>query len=183
MHVRFALILPVLLAASVAVAVAGDTPGSRDALPPQCDTFTWDVTNELAALQSPSLASVAGNGNNVETPRIGLRIRHDVRLHPQAEVTLAADPGRAHSGDAAAGLLVFQVPEDGRYRVSLTTGHWVDVIDGGQVVSSLDHHGQRGCPLLRKVVEFDLAGGHDLLLQIVGGAGSETGLLVTPADP
>lgn len=180
MPARFTLILLALLMAPAAV---GEAPADVDPLPPGCDTFTWDVTNELVALRSHSSAGVAGNGSSVETLRIEPGTRYDVRLHPRAQVALAADPGKKQPADTAAGLLVFQVPADGRYRVSLTTGHWVDVIDGAQVVNSLDHHGQRGCPLLRKAVEFDLAGGRDLLLQIVGGAGGETGVLVTPADP
>ena len=138
MHARPALILSALLAA--AAAVAADDP--TGALPPGCDTFTWDVASELAALQQPGVAAVAGNGGDVETPRVEPGTRYEVRLHPQAGVEFVLTPGRDPDAGSMAGLLAFQVPEDGRYRVSLTTGHWVDVIDGGRVVASLDHQGQ-----------------------------------------
>lgn len=179
MPARFAVMLLVLLPACVAL--AGEAAGARDPVPPGCDAFTWDVADELAALPVPGAAGVAGNGGDVAPTRIATGTRADIRLHPRNEVSLAAEPGKAQPGDAMAGLMVFQVPVDGRYRVSLATGHWVDVIDRGRVVASLDHRGQRGCPLLRKVVEFELEAGRDLLLQVVGGAGSGTAVLVTPA--
>lgn|SRR5690606_35958257 len=176
MHVRLALVLPVLLAACSAV--AGDAPA---AFPPECGRFTRDVTNELAALRLPSIAVVAGRGDDAGATRIEPGTRHDIRLHPQRGVTLATAPGKAVPDHAMAGLLVFRVPEDGRYRVSLTTAHWVDVVDGGRVLASLDHEGRRGCPLLRKVVEFELAAGRDLVLQLVGPAADETGVVITAA--
>lgn len=179
MPVRPALLLSVLLAASAAV--AADAPAAADALPPECGTFAWDVSKELAVLRLPSTAGVAGTGGDAGAVRIGLDTRYDMRLHPEAGVTLAARPAKAPADDAAAGLLVFQVPVDGRYRVSLTTAHWVDVVDGGEIVASTGHEGRRGCPLLRKVVEFDLAAGRDLVLQVLGGVGSETGVLITAA--
>ena len=173
MHARLVLLLPVLFAAT---AIAADEP----ALPPGCSTFTWDVSNELAVLQSPATAGVAGRGGE-DKVRIELDRRYDVRLYPQSEVMLAAPPAKPMLDDAAtAGLLVFTVPADGRYRVSITTGHWIDVVDAGQVVASLDFQGRRGCPLVRKIVEFELEAGRELVLQFAGGSVDEAGVVITP---
>lgn len=180
MKARFALFLPVLLASATVAAAAGRAE-TADALPPACGTFALDVSDELAALGLPSTMVVAARDGASGDARIEPGRRYDVRLHPEAEVTLAAVPSRAPTADTVAGLLVFQVPVDGRYRVSLTTAHWIDVVDGGDVVVSTGHEGRRGCPLLRKVVEFDLAAGRDLVLQVLGDAGTGTGVLVTPA--
>lgn len=178
MDVRLALLLPALLAASAAV--AGDAQPAADALPPECSTFTWDVSDELAALRSPSTAGEAGRGGDSGAVRIEPGRRYDMRLHPQAEVALAARPAKPMLDDAAtAGLLTFTVPEDGRYRVSITTGHWIDVVDAGQVVPSLDFQGRRGCPLVHKIVEFELQAGRDLVLQFAGGAVDEAGVVIT----
>ncbi len=191
MRVRFALILSALFVASaasaesaaVAAAVAADAPAAADALPPECGTFAWDVSNELAVLQSPSTAGVAGTGGDAGAVRIGLGTRYDMRLHPQSEVTLAARPAKPMLDDGAmAGLLAFTVPADGRYRVSITTGHWIDVVDAGEVVTSVDFQGRRGCPLVHKIVEFDLRAGRELVLQFAGGSADETGLVITPVS-
>lgn len=176
---RSVLILSVLLAALIpsAAFAASDPPAGA----PGCEGFTRDVGNELALLGQPGTAVVAGDGGEARPTRIAPGRRYDVRLHPVAGVTLAAAPGKAQPDDAAAGLLSFQVPTAGRYRVALTTGHWVDVIEGAEVLPSLDHEGRRGCPLLRKVVELDLPAQRELVVQVIGGAGAEAGLLVTPA--
>lgn len=180
MHARLALLLPALLAASAAVAGDG-APAAADALPPECSTFTWDVSNELAALQSPATALEAGRGGDAAVARIEIGRRYDARLLPQGEVTLAARPAKPMLDDAAmAGLLAFTVPADGRYRVSITTGHWIDVVDGGEVVASLDFQGRRGCPLVHKIVEFELRAGRDLVLQFAGGSAEEAGVVITP---
>lgn len=179
MPARFALILSALLMAPAAV--AGQAPAAADPLSPGCDTFSWDVSNELATLQSPSTAGVAGKGGDAAEARIELGRRYDVQLHPQSEVTLAARPHKPMLDDAAtAGLLTFSVPEDGRYRVAITTGHWIDVVDAGEVVASEDFQGRRGCPLVHKIVQFELAAGRDLVLQFAGGSVAEAGVTITP---
>lgn len=178
MSLRLALVLSAALAASPAA--FGAAPAGADALPPECGTFTWDVSSELAALQSPSTAGVAGKGGDAGEVRIEPGIRYDLRLHPQGEVRLAARPAKPMLDDAAtAGLLHFQVPEDGRYRVSITTGHWIDVVEAGEVVASLDFQGRRGCPLVHKIVEFELKAGRDLVLQFAGGSVDEAGVVIT----
>jgi len=150
--------------------------------PPGCETFTWDVSRELAVLQTPSTAIEAGT-NPDHITRIELGKRYQARLHPQAEVTLAARPGKPMLDDGAkAGMLTFQVPHDGRYRAAITSGHWIDMVDAGQIVRSLDFQGHRGCPLVHKIVEYELRAGRDLVLQFAGGHAPEVGVVMTEVD-
>lgn len=87
MRVRFALILSALFVASaasaesaaVAAAVAADAPAAADALPPECGTFAWDVSKELAVLRSPSTAGVAGTGGDAARAH---RTGHPLRRAP-----------------------------------------------------------------------------------------------------
>ncbi|KLJ00396.1 hypothetical protein WQ56_09490 [Luteimonas sp. FCS-9] len=156
---------------------AGPAPAA--ALPAGCDTFHWDVAQELSLLQTPPAAVVAGTGGEATT-RIEPGTFYRAALHPQAEVALAAPPGKPMlDDDAMAGLLTFRVPADGRYRVSITTGHWIDVVDDGAIVASLDFQGRRGCPLAHKIVEFELRDGRDLVLQFAGGDAPVSGVAVT----
>lgn len=146
--------------------------------PAGCDSFTWDVARELALLQTDATRLAGGNGR--EVVRIVPGHLYRVTLHPQADVDLAARPGKPMlDDDAMAGLLTFQVPVDGRYRVAITTGHWIDVVDAGRIVASLDFQGRRGCPLVHKIVEFELAAGRDLVLQFAGGHDAEAGVAIT----
>lgn len=159
---------------------ANASDDSEQTLPESCRTFTWDVSKELAALQTTSNAIVASDGMSSSLIRIEPGTFYKAALHPQSAVTLASRPGKPMlDDDAMAGLLTFQVPADGRYRVSITTGHWIDVVDGGQIVSSLDFQGRRGCPLVHKIVEFELSAGRDLTLQFAGGSAPESGVVIT----
>ncbi len=172
-------LLVVLLAAAPALP-GHAAPSAPLALPTGCDTFSWDVSRELAALSGTPEPVSAGAGGVDGGPRIALETLYQVRLLPQAEVTLAARPGKPMlDDDARAGLLMFQVPADGRYRVSITTGHWIDVVDDGRIIASLDFQGRRGCALVHKIVEFQLPAGRDLVLQFAGGAAEASGVVIT----
>ena len=82
------------------------------------------------------------------------------KLAIQSTVIFVAKPGKPTPGDGAyAGLVRFRVAKAGRYRVSISGGHWIEVVDGTQVVSSRDFQGQHGCQRLHKIVEFDLPAG------------------------
>ncbi len=152
--------------------------------PGGCDGFAWDMSRELTVLSGDPVAIGSGDGRADNIVRIAPETLYRTRLSPQAQVTLAAQPGKPMlDDDAFAGLLTFQVPGDGRYRVSITSGHWIDVVDAGQIVSSLDFQGRRGCPLVHKIVEFQLPAGRDLQLQFAGGAAEEVGVVITAVTP
>jgi len=165
---------PCLLLCGLGIAAATE-------IPPGCDTFTWDVSRELAALQTPSIEITAGRGVD-DIVRIDLDTRYQVHLVAQFEVTFAARPGKPMlDGDARSGLLTFQVPADGHYRAAITSGHWIDMVDDGEVVSTVDFQGRHSCPLVHKIVEFDLRAGRDLILQFAGGNADEVGVVITAA--
>lgn len=153
---------------------------AEPALPAGCDGFAWDVRQELAVLRSPGHPVEAARMPQAAQPPIALGLRHDLSLHPQREVSLAARPGKPMlEDDATAGMVALRVPVDGRYRISLTSAHWLDVVDAGKVLPSVDFQGRRGCPLVHKIVEFDLPAGRDLLLQLSGGDAAVAGIAVT----
>jgi len=152
-------------------------------LPPGCETFTWDVTRELTALQTPATPISAGTGGS-NVVRIELGTHYKARLNPQSDVTFAATPGKPMlDDDAFAGMLTFQVPADGRYRAAITSGHWIDMVDGGSIVPTVDFQGRHACPLVHKIVQFDLDAGRDLVLQFAAGSASEVGVVIAPAPP
>lgn len=171
--------LPILLAALLFLAPASCVAAEL-ALPAGCEGFAWDVRTELAVLQAPGVLLEAARMPQAAQAPITLGRRHDLSLHPQREVSLAARPGKPMlEDDATAGMVALRVPVDGRYRISLTSAHWLDVVDAGKVLPSVDFQGRRGCPLVHKIVEFDLPAGRDLLLQLSGGDAAVAGVVVT----
>ena len=95
-------------------------------------------------------------------------------------MTFAAGPAKLNGAPSSqAGLVRFRVKKAGRYRVSITSGHWVDVVDGAQLVPSVDFQGHVGCERPRKIVEYELPAGRDLTLQLSGSSDSPVVVAIT----
>ena len=133
-----------------------------------CTQFKWDVTHELAVMkQSPQPLVAALRAGKV--PQLELDKLYVLKLASQANVTFVTKPAKAAPDDGGqAGLARFRTTKAGRYRVSLTSAHWLDVLDGEKAIASRDFQGQRGCDRPRKIVEFELPAEHEFTLQFSG---------------
>lgn len=145
-----------------------------------CTRFTWDVTHELAVMKQTPQQIVAAAKSSSETPTLQLDKLYEVKLVDQSTVTFAVTPGKPTLPDGTrGGLLRFSSEVAGRYRVSMTSGHWIDVVDGQTLIKSRDFQGARGCERPRKIVEFDLPAGRPLMLQLSGASDSPVTLAIT----
>lgn len=150
---------------------------ARAADPDPCTHFKWDVMHERVVMQATPLVVMAAAKPADETPQLQLDKLYELRLSPQSGVTFAGPPGKASSAyNAYAGLALFRSDKAGRYRVAMTTPHWVDFVDGKKVIASIDFNGVHDCERPRKVVEFDLPARRDLTLQL--SAASEKTVLI-----
>jgi hypothetical protein len=162
---------------------AGQEPATEELSKGGCESFTWDVSHELAVLEKPAKPVTAATDAKKAAP-LDLDQRYAVKLAPQGSVRFAAKPSKpAVAEGSQGGVLSFHTPKAGRYRVSLTTGHWLDVVDGGNFVVSREFQGQRGCEKVHKIVEFELSGNKDFLLQLSGGTELNVGIAITPVKP
>ena len=76
--------------------------------------------------------------------------------------------GRRRSPSAFAGHFVLAAPaKPGVYRVTISSGGWVDVLDGGAYLHPKAFSGAKGCEGARKSVKFDLPS-RPLALQFSG---------------
>ncbi len=178
---RFAaapLLLALSIAALSATAFAQDSSDKAEKTG-GCSAFTWNVSHELEVLAQPAQPLAAARDTK-KPVRIDLDKHYALKLAPQSEVKYAAKVGKPTLEDGAqGGLVTVHVTSPGRYRVSITTGHWLDLIDGGNLVVSRDFQGQRGCEKVHKIVEFELAGNRDFVLQLSGGTDATVGVAVT----
>lgn len=165
------MLLACLLFASV-VAVA-HTDGD-------CAAFSWDVSRELTVMRSPAQSVSETDAASGNAKALHLDVHYTVHLAPQPGVKFVSAPDRAARSEAPrAAVLHFEVPTAGRYRVSISTRHWIDVIDSGRSLASAAHQGGTDCALLHKVVEFELPAGRDLALQLSGQDDAVVGLAIT----
>jgi len=118
-----------------------------------------------------------------DVPQIEAEKLYEVKLADQSTVTFVAKPGKAALTDGThAGLVRFRVEKAGRYRVSITSGHWIDIVDGTQLVSSRDFQGQRGCERPHKIVEYELPAGRNLTLQFSGSTDAQVIVAITAVN-
>jgi len=145
------------------------------AAPSGCDQFKWPIAHEQAALAAPAAGPLA--------PGATLPVDSGARLKlvPFAEAKLALAPERppkfspsyagAFSLDAPAAAAVF--------KVTLSAGGWIDVIQDGRFVKPVGFSDAPGCPGVRKSVKFPLAA-KPLTIEISDVRTPEIAVIVSP---
>lgn len=151
--------------------------------PDPCTRFTWDVSHEAAVLKQSAQVLTAAAAPAADLPQLQLDKLYEVRLSKQSDVKFVIAPARAAaSDDARAGLVQFRSGEAGRYRIALSTRHWIDVVDGATVIESHGFQGAAGCERPHKVVEFDLPANRSLTLQLSRAPDAAVAIAVTKAS-
>jgi len=172
----------IITAASLALLVLTLTTPvmPHEPAPDGCGAFTRDVNHELSVMRSPAISMTADAGVAGQ-PTLVLDKHYALNLLAQDRMRFAVKPARKSRTDAPrGGAFQFEVPVTGRYRISITSRHWVDVVDGATAIESADHFGP-GCNVLHKIVEFDLSAGRKLTLQLSGQDDGIVGLAITAA--
>lgn len=148
--------------------------------PDGCETFTWNLAHELAAMKAPSRPIKADRRTPMIPQEAALGTHYSAVLLPQRSVTFIATPARTRDlENAMGGILHFRTEKPGLYRVSLTTHHWIDLVIAGKIVGSRGHEGRSGCEILHKVVEFELPGNAAATIQLSGADAADVGLVIT----
>ncbi len=66
----------------------------------------------------------------------------------------------------------------GTYKITLTEGAWIEVVQDGHAVKSGAFSGATGCDGVRKSVKFDLNGG-PFIIELSGTKAQAVGVVVT----
>ena len=145
-----------------------------------CSHFTWDVSHELAVMKQTPKEVTAATQPGPGVPQIQVDALYDLKLAPQAKVTYGVPPAKPTLNDSAQGGLVsFRTGKAGLYRIAITSGHWLDVAAGTQLIKSKDFQGSRGCARPHKIVEFELPAHRALTLQLSGSTDATVTVSVT----
>jgi hypothetical protein len=162
-----------------ALALLGTTRVSADEVD-GCH-FVWNVTHELAVMKQTPQAVTAAVKPGPDAPLLQVDKLYELKLSGQSGVMYAVKPAKPTLNDSIqGGIARFRIDHAGAYRIAITTGHWIDVIDGSQVIKSRDFTGARGCARPRKIVEYDLPAGKVLTLQLSGSSDASVLLTITP---
>src|SRR4029077_20109655 len=101
-------------------------------------------------------------------------------LVPLAEAKLPMAPERApKSNESFAGFIQSPDPEKpGIYKITLSSGGWIDVVQDNHRLKSTAASGATGCDGVRKSVKFDLAAA-PFVVQISGIEANTIGLVIS----
>ncbi len=153
------------------VALAADDP---------CAAIKWNITDERAVFAQVARTEAAGH-DAATAPAIKTKTLYELSLAPQDGVKFVVPPGKKALPDGAfAGLVHFRVPTSGAYRISLDQGFWVDIVSHQTLIESTDFTGAHDCNAPRKIVQYTLPAGEDLVLQLSGAAKDRVRVAVTP---
>lgn len=169
----------IITSSSVLFALASGPLGAHTPAAEGCGASASEYAHELAVMRST--ASAVGVPAPTSPGRLDLDRRYAITLQEQEKLRFRAAPGRVtRIANARGGVFTFRTGAAGRYRVSLTSRHWVDLIDGDAVIESRRHFGP-GCALVHKIVEFDLPESREITLQLSGREDAIVGLAITVA--
>jgi hypothetical protein len=161
--------------ASLALSLAGLASAQDD----PCAKFSWNVEHERALFATAPQAIAAGH-DAASAPQLEPDRLYQLQLAAAAQVTLALPPGKKTAADASyAGLARLRLQQSGSYRISVDQSAWIDIVADGKMIDSADFQGRPGCLAPHKIVQYSLAAGHELLLQLSGAPSAGVRLTIT----
>ncbi len=135
-----------------------DQPASSE-----CATAT-PLPPALAGWTAPRVALPAAHKpGKANKAKLELGRAAAVTLAQTPSVRYAVLPSRPGGSVSYGGLLTFEVPERGAYRIAQDGRSWVDVIKDGKPLASSAHGHGPDCSGIAKMVDFELNPGRHLL--------------------
>lgn len=132
----------------------------------------WETNTPLIAAVDPALLDKA---------QLTLAKASHVTLQSAATVRYAIPPERKPDPSLHGGLVTVTIPAAGNYRVGLSSGAWIDVLQEGKPVTSTAHGHGHGEGCVRKAVTFPLAPGR-IVIQLSGNREADVRLMVWRHD-
>jgi hypothetical protein len=137
-----------------------------------CAAFKWPVAREQA-LFAAAPATQPG-----ATLAVGAAA--DLSLVPIDEVTFKIPPEHTPAAGTFGAAAEVVIPPAGAIQISLSEEAWIDVVQDGRAVQSVDFSGVKTCPGIRKSVRFKLSAG-PAIIQLSGA--KKAGLKVAVLAP
>jgi len=171
------LLAPFLALATLAVIAPAVARAQASAPAKTCTDAAPAFPPELAAWSSKAKLTAAVDPTGLAAARIAPGKAIDARLSSGTRVHFGDGPSRAKDVGDNAGIFAFNVDEPGTYRVAMSSGGWVDVLEDGKAVESSAHGHGLECSGIVKMVDFPLKAGEHVL-QVEGSKEAAVGILI-----
>jgi len=146
-----------------------------------CSNYAWVLDHEMALADETSTKATAATESGQSGPLIAIDRWYGATLSPDADVHYVTEPEKgAHIPDSYAGLFVFEVPQDGVYRVSANQRVWITLASiTGQRIDSIRFEMQAQCKSVFKSVAYPLKSNQKYWLQLTAAQNPEVKILIT----
>ncbi len=140
-----------------------------------CNGFKWPIEADRTALVRADKASLPNGG------ALAYNVGTTLQLEPLSAAGLPKAPERAPKfpSDFAGHFGLAAPTKPGVYRLTMSSGAWVDVLDGGSFLHPIGFSGAKDCDGARKSVKFDLPS-RPLALQFSGVPRDQISVIVSP---
>jgi hypothetical protein len=158
----------ILAGAQAAEPATAQTPSP--AASANCQADGWDMNRELQAFARTPESATAGS-STARLPLLHRGTLYALRLQAQGEVHFVQPPGRPGKAvTPMAGLSHFTVSAAGRYRITVDSPLWIDVVTAQGVIPPSAYTGWHECSVYRKSVDYTLGAGQTVTLQFSDAA-------------
>jgi hypothetical protein len=162
----------------IALMLLGTAPALAAEEPSGCDKFKWPIERERAALTAPDRVKLVSGGELSALPSTGMTLA----LRSPGEANLPTPPERAPKEGTFAGFTTFKAaPKAGLYTISLSTGGWVDVVQGGHFLKPKGFSGATDCDGIRKTMKYEISAS-PFVLQVSGTKDESISIAILPAE-
>ena len=145
---------PVLAAQPEPQDTGGACAGEKPALPDELSG--WATPGSVLAA-----TDAAGLGNVGLVPGRAVM----ARLHPVGDVKYVLPPTHSDGADSNSmgGMVVFEAPVAGTYRIMLGHKAWLEIVRGGETAAAIHHQHGPACSGIGKMVDFELPAGRSVI--------------------
>lgn len=171
---------------SLAVLLLGlplSAPARADGPPPAppaaCTPDKPALPDDLRGWASPSHLAAAGTVSALDHAVLPPGQAVLVALRPTPDVSYALRPDEPGGSVSSGGMVAFDAPRAGTYRVMLNARAWLDLVRDGAAVGSTHHERGPACSGIGKMVDFPLPAGR-AIIQLSGSGKPEIEIMVVP---
>lgn len=126
---------------------------------PACAATDTSLPPEMAGWKAKADLAAAAQAAELGKAELALGHATTVTLRHTPDVSYAAQPEKPGGAAGYGGMLALTVKDAGTYRIALSSGAWIDVLNGKTTVASTTHGHGPTCSTIRKIVDFPLEPG------------------------
>jgi hypothetical protein len=130
-------------------------------------------------VQMAAVAGFAGWGRSAGS-QLAIGSEATLALKPATKVEFKPALARPAKDGSFGGFFPIDIAKAGRYRIALSSGAWIDLVQKGDRLKSADHAHGPDCSGIAKIVAFDLQPGR-YWLQLSEAKDARINVMVSPA--